>query len=50
MAIGADRELGALVERELAAQLDRHDQPPLRAKANGNRAGAGHEQSMARTR
>src|SRR5262249_37697277 len=39
MPIRADREFGALVERELAAKLDRHDEAPLRPEPNGGRRG-----------
>jgi hypothetical protein len=41
MAVGPDRELGALVERQLPAEIDRDHEAPLRPKANRNRC-AGH--------
>jgi hypothetical protein len=40
-AVGPDRELGAFVERQLPAEIDRNHESALWPKANGNRC-AGH--------
>jgi len=48
-AVGPDRELGALVERQLSAEIDRNNEPALRPQANGNRcAGHGLEYAIGR--
>jgi hypothetical protein len=48
-AVGPDRELGALVERQLPAEIDRDHEPALRSQANWNRcAGHGLEYAIGR--